>query len=302
MKLFDLHCDTLVEIEKNKEPLRQNQRQLSTGQTEGWEQYAQIFAIWSDPSRSEEENYKAFFRVLAYAKEHFAEWGEPFPSRRFLLSVEGGRLLGDDLSRLDTLKRAGVRILTPVWGGTCRIGGAHDTKEGLTPFGREVIRRCHELAILTDLSHASDALFWDTAEMAKEDGVPILATHSCARAIQNHSRNLTDEMLSAIAQSGGIVGVTLVTPFLGGDTLDDVEKHIAHCLSVCGEDAVCLGCDFDGTSDLPREIQKVGDMTRLWEKLSENRYSERLLEKIFYSNARNFFDVWNHDPESAIMM
>jgi membrane dipeptidase len=188
----------------------------------------------------------------------------------------------------ERLRACGVRILTLVWGGLCCMGGAHDTDEGLTDFGRQVVERCFDLGIVPDLSHASDKMFYETATMAKERGKAIIVSHSCSRAVCDHSRNLTDEMAKITADLGGIIGVNLVIPHLGDDTVGQVCRHITHFASVAGEDHVCLGCDLDGTAHLPQGIKNVGDLTKIADGLRKNSHSEAFIEKVFYTNAQTF--------------
>jgi membrane dipeptidase len=241
-------------------------------------------AFWSDNSLDGDENYRIFREAYQNLLPMLGQ------EERFhaVLAVEGGRLLNNDLSRLDVLRACGVRILTLVWGGLCCMGGAHDTDEGLTDFGRQVVDRCFDLGIVPDLSHASDKMFYETATMAKERGKAIIVSHSCSRAVCDHSRNLTDEMAKITADLGGIIGVNLVIPHLGDDTVEQVCRHITHFASVAGEDHVCLGCDLDGTAHLPQGIKNVGDLTKIADGLRKNSHSEAFIEKVFYTNAQTF--------------
>ena len=285
MKLFDFHCDTATELFYKGETLAENtchvnlQDALAT-----FEDYTQVMAFWSDNSLDGDENYRIFHKAYQNLMPMLGK------EERFhhVLAVEGGRLLNHDLSRLDVLRTCGVRILTLVWGGSCCIGGAHDTDEGLTDFGRRAVARCFDLGIVPDLSHASDKMFYETAAMARERGKPIIVSHSCSRTVCEHSRNLTDEMAKITADLGGVIGVNLVIPHLGGDTVEQVCRHITHLASVAGEDHVCLGCDLDGTAHLPKGIANVGDLIKIADGLRKNSHSEAFLEKVFYSNAQTF--------------
>ena len=292
IKYFDLHCDTLTEMFRTGQDIYKNNLHVSLEQARVFSEYCQVFAVWSDEKLSGEEAYERFFEVLAFAKMSFAANGLQFPSDKFILSVEGGRLLCGDLTRIDRLYKEGVRILTPVWGGVCELGGAHDTQTGLSGFGREVIERCFDLNIVVDLSHASDSTAEDILKAAQRRGKPVIASHSCSRAVCAHTRNLTDDMAVHICKSGGIVAVNFVSPHLGGMRAEDVVSHITHFVNICGTDSVCVGGDFDGTADLPKNLSRLAEIPVLYSLLRENGYSETDAKKIFYTNARNFFQAW----------
>lgn len=284
MKLFDLHCDTLTEIRKKRETLEENSCQVSLSLARSvFEEYIQVMAIYSDNSLDGEENYRLFWETLDYAGPMLR--GEGFTP---ILAVEGSRLLCGKLDRLEKLRDAGVKILTLVWGGECCVGGAHDTSVGLTPFGREVVEGCFDLGIVPDLSHASDRLFEEVVSLAEERKAPVIASHSCSRALFPHSRNLTDEMAKKIARLGGVIGVNLFPHHLGGGTLETVCRHILHFASLVGENGVCLGGDLDGVSALPDGIRTVADLPHLHGELSHYSHSADFADRVFYSNARTF--------------
>lgn len=313
LRLFDLHCDTLYECNKQKKSLVSNDLNLSLKRLSEYKRFCQVLAMWSDPKDSEDENYRNFFmarellvRQLSDAEKlgvsvrlctddrTLAE-ADSSGSMAVMLAVEGGRLLSDDISRLDCLYEAGVRFLTLVWNKTCKIGGAHDSDEGLTDFGREVVLRCFELGIIPDVSHASVKMTSEVLELCEKSGKVCVATHSNSYAVRNHRRNLDDASFRRISRLGGIVGVSLAPMHLtNGDkcAIDDIVAHIEHYLSLGGEDTVCLGCDLDGVGHLPEGIENVSDLYKIADKLAQNNYNEILIDKIFYANARNFISLW----------
>lgn len=313
LRLFDLHCDTLYECNKQNKSLVSNDLNLSLKRLSEYKRFCQVLAMWSDPKDSEDENYRNFFmarellaRQLSEAEKlgisvrlcqdsHTLAEAEDQGSMAVILAVEGGRLLSDDISRLDSLYEAGVRFLTLVWNKTCKIGGAHDSDEGLTDFGREVVLRCFELGIIPDVSHASAKMTNEVLEMCEKSGKVCVATHSNSYAVRNHRRNLDDASFRRISRLGGIVGVSLAPMHLTNSdkcTIDDIVAHIEHYLSLGGEDTVCLGCDLDGVGHLPEGIENVSDLYKIAEKLAQNNYNEILIDKIFYANARNFISLW----------
>jgi membrane dipeptidase len=146
--------------------------------------------------------------------------------------------------------------------GGCRGGGT-----GLTPLGYEVVEALEASGAVIDLSHSSEQTFWDVLRVSKN---PPVVTHACVHALCPHPRNLTDRQLKALANRGGVLGVTFYAPFLTGRndaSLSDVSRHIEHALNVMGSDCVGLGSDFDGCDLLPEGLRGVEDVPALLEHL-----------------------------------
>ena len=285
MKLFDLHCDTVTELRKRGETLLRNTCQVKLDEAlRAFDDYTQVMAFWSEDDLGGEENYRLFHETLRYVTPMLVETERFHP----VIAVEGGKLLCSDLSRLDILRACGVRILTLVWQNVCCVGGAYKTDVGLTPFGRQVVERCYDLGIVPDLSHASDTMAYEVFEIAERRGGTVIASHSCSRAICPHPRNLTDDMAKRIAALGGVIGVNAVPDHLGGNGIDDICRHLLHLAEVAGDDRICLGCDLDGTSELPRGIAHVGDLPQIADCLRKNPHPDGFVEKVFYSNAQTF--------------
>ena len=286
MKYTDLHCDTLYELYKKNLSYNNDCLHLRADFENAFDAHRQVFAIWTEHALSPDAAWEQFFKIWEHTKK------ANIPSCvDTILAVEGGALLGEDLSRLDILYAHGVRILTLVWQDVCSLGGAHNTDVPLSDFGKEAVKRCFSLGIQPDISHASDPMFWQCAELCAEAGVPLLATHSNARSVYSHSRNLTDDMFSAICQSGGVVGISMAAVHLapgGNATVFDVMRHIEHFCALGGEEHLCLGCDFDGISRWPEQIRHMYDLPLLAEHLARAGYSERQIEGIFYKNANRF--------------
>lgn len=269
-----------------------------------YDEAVQIGAIWSDSRISDEFAFAAFHKIVDYLnfevealdeRVGYVRSREQFEKAegktRLLLSVEDARLLCGRLDRLKILYARGVRFLIPVWGGSSIIGGAHDTSEGLTEFGKEVIKSCFELGIITDISHASVKTAEEMLDLAEGANKSIMASHSNSYSVCKHTRNLNDAQFERIKRLGGIVGISLHAPHLTDKEscdVDDVVKHIEHYLSLGGEEVVALGCDFDGTDSLPQNLKNVSQLPLLAERLAGLNYSDGLIDKIFYSNAKNF--------------
>lgn len=182
-----------------------------------------------------------------------------------VLAIENSAALQQSLFALDALYELGVRTMTLTHSARtdaadgCEVDGGG----GLTGFGRDVVRRMNELGMLVDVSHLNERGFWDVLEHST---APVVASHSCCRALCDHPRNLTDEQLRALGAAGGVVGVTFVPFFVDSDepSLDRLVDHFVHAVDVAGPDAVGLGSDFDGGGDL---IASGSDLPGLTEAL-----------------------------------
>jgi membrane dipeptidase len=212
-----------------------------------------------------------------------------------VLHIEGAEAIDRDLHALEVLHAAGLRSLGPVWsrhnafghGVPFRYPSTGDIGGGLTEAGRALVRRCNELRIMLDLSHLTEAGFWDVARLSH---APLVATHSNAHAVCPHSRNLTDRQLDAIAETGGMVGVNFATSFIRPDgrkdartPLEDMLRHFDHLVERVGVDGVGLGSDFDGAT-VPQAIGDVTGLPRLFDAMRRHGYDEPTLRKLAYGN------------------
>ncbi|MDP4120195.1 MAG: membrane dipeptidase, partial [Bacillota bacterium] len=194
------------------------------------------------------------------------------------------------LENVKLLSEHGVRAMTLTWNGQNEIGSGVcvENPRGITSFGRGVIHEMEKYKIAVDVSHASEKLFYDVADIAKR---PFIATHSNSRAICPHKRNLTDEQFEIISKSGGIVGLVFARDFLTDNVeakMKDIIRHAEHFLSIGGENSICLGSDFDGT-DIPKDMTGIESLETLYELFLRENYNESLLNKIFFENALNFY-------------
>lgn len=209
-----------------------------------------------------------------------------------LATVEEGGVLNGKLDRVEELYRQGVRLITLTWNFENCLGFPNNRKakimnQGLKPFGIEVVEKMNELGMLVDVSHLSDGGFWDCIKYSK---APIVASHSNARALCPHPRNLTDEMLKALAENGGVTGLNLYPAFLlenGFATNADIAKHTVHMINVAGEDVVAIGTDFDGFDGETSEgyVRHIGEMDKVWDAFKKAGITERQIDKIQFGNA-----------------
>ena len=141
-----------------------------------------------------------------------------------------------------------------------------------------------ELSIYVDVSHLSDAGFWDVVRLARR---PVVASHSNSRAVCPHRRNLTDDMFRAIRDSGGVAGLNYYQHFVGDDpTIEGLVRHVEHFLELDGERSLCLGGDMDGCELLAGGMRGLEDVPLLWQALADRGYPQSLLEDLFWNNLR----------------
>ena len=189
------------------------------------------------------------------------------------------------MENLYTAADWGVRFINPVWNNANALSGscADDPDRGLSPKGRDFIREMGRLGVYADVSHLSDPGFWELFRMTER---PIVASHSNARALCPHRRNLTDDMFRAIRDTGGVVGINLYRDFVGGASMDALVAHIEHFLTLDGEKTLCIGGDLDGCEALAAGLRGVEDVPLLYRALEKRGYGQLLLEDIFWNNLR----------------
>lgn len=312
---IDLHCDTLLKaFEEHNSDLYQTNYQLDWKSLLANQAKAQFMAIFLLPIEemqsygiSDDEYIQALMDIYqeniakydSFLKHcnSYADYLEAETSGKLatFLTLEDGRSIQGDMAKLDEYYKKGVRLITLTWNHENCIGypNSHEPNlmsKGLKEFGFDLIDRMHELGMMVDVSHLSDGGFWDVIEHHKS---PILASHSNCRSLVNHPRNLTDPMIKAIADKGGVVGLNFAPTFLDDNSIEpyaSVEKmsaHVRHLIQVGGEDIIALGSDFDGISG-NHEIKNVSMLNRLVEQLKKDGLTMRQLDKFYYQNAQGF--------------
>lgn len=206
-----------------------------------------------------------------------------------LLSLEGVDGLQGSIPILRLLQRLGVRAAGLTWNyaNWAADGVMEPRGGGLTAKGRAFVQECDNLGILVDVSHLSEKAFWDVADLASRT---IIASHSNAKALLNHPRNLTDEQIKAILALQGLIGVTYVPWFVAeGEqvTIDHVLRHIEHICELGGEQHLMLGSDFDGIDKYVSGLTHPGEVYRLREALLK-RYTEQQTKQFLSGNALSF--------------
>lgn len=322
LNYFDLHCDTLYECCEMGKGLRENDLMIDQAKTSGFDRYIQFFALFCGskppkpiPGRRSimdlppEERLDA---LLSTAREQFLlnrDWlrlcvceedlqARPDCAAAFL-SIEGAELLCTD-EHIRRAYDAGVRMVTLSWNGRNQYacGAATDNDAGLTPRGRALVRTLVEMGVIIDVSHLSDAGFW---EVCAETDAPFAATHSNSRKVCPHYRNLTDLQFLELLRRGGLVGINLYGPFLREDgrkaTLADAVRHIEHFCGLGGREILAIGADFDGCDDLPEGVASAADIEKLAEALLQLNYPQSTVDGFFYENALRFIRRMLREPE-----
>ena len=201
--------------------------------------------------------------------------------------IENGYAVGKDISNLEAFRKRGVVYMTLCHNGDNDIcDSAVRTNEehgGLSDFGRQVVGEMNRLGMMVDLSHAGRKSFYDAMEVSR---VPIVCSHASCRALCDHPRNLDDEQMRALAQSGGVMQVTLYPGFLkkdGNATILDAMAHLDHAIEVMGVDHVGLGTDFDGDGGVPG-LASASELINYTRQLLARRYSVAEIQQLWGGN------------------
>lgn len=306
MRIVDMHCDTLIEgwrhpelsfadgdLSINLKLLKEHGCKaqffamfLSRKEMETMDSYDILKGIYTYYSRVIEEN-KDVIRP-AYSAEDIENNCKNGILSSFL-TVEDGVFLDGKIERLQEAYDMGIRLITLMWnyenslGFPCRDDYDEHMK-GLKPFGIEIVEKMNELGMIVDVSHMSEGGFYDVAKYSKK---PFVASHSCARALCNHRRNLTDDQLKTLGNAGGVVGVNFECSFLKegleGATYEEIIRHLLYMRDKAGIDAIGFGSDFDGI-ETNGELVNYGGFTTLLEKL-EKHFTYDEIDKISEGNA-----------------
>jgi len=207
--------------------------------------------------------------------------------KAILLGVENGYAIGKDLDNIKRFKDLDVVYITLCHNGDndiCDSARGHAEWNGLSPFGKEVIKKMNEEGLMIDLSHAAESTFYDALENSQ---YPIIASHSAARALCDHPRNLTDDQLKALAAKGGVVQLCLYKGFINEDSekasLSDAIRHIEHIVDLIGIDYVGIGSDFDGDGELIG-CRSTNELINITTRLLKDGFNENEIAKIWGGN------------------
>lgn len=310
MRFIDAHCDTFLHLMRNHSiDLKTNTLCVDLEKMKTANSLAQFFAFFISVKEFSgdnpwEESYLYAWNMIRYGKQCIAKYADLIaPAYCYedvldndakgimsaVFTVEEGGIIHGKMECLEELYRQGIRLVTLTWNHENCIGFPNSRdkgimQQGLKPFGIEVVECMNKLGMIIDVSHLSDGGFWDVIKYSKK---PIMASHSNARTLCPHPRNLSDEMIKALAENGGICGVNFYPHFLNQTSnanAQDIAEHISYIYQVGGEDSVAIGTDFDGFFECELDVAHVGQMQKVYDAIKKRGFTESQMEKFLYKN------------------
>ncbi len=302
MNLIDTHVDTITTLMDCNQELNKNDQHISIDRLHTFDKKGIYFSIWLSQSRRDNPYIETLKAIDYYYNQleinsnfikhanTFTDFNDIFDEGKTasILCLEGGEAVEGNIDNLYALHEKGVRLLTLTWNNDNAIGsGVLGSDNGLTDFGKDLIRKSNNLNLAIDISHLNRKGFFDVVNLTEK---PIIASHSNCYSIHNAKRNLHDDQLQELRNLKSYVSFTIHSPFVNGEnscTLENLLPHIDHLLNKLGEDYVSIGTDFDGTTLLPCEIYNISSLNTLY-NLLERTYNTDIANKIFYQNQLNF--------------
>ena len=300
--MIDLHCDTIMQLLDHPDSgdLYRNTWKIDIEKLQKAHSKVQDFALFinlgdtNDPyGRYEEMRNLCTTQIHLYGEhiQHVLSYQDVesvYKSGKIgaLMSIEEGGVLGGDLDKLKQAYQDGVRLITLTWNYPNGLGEPHcgEQHKKLTQKGIEFVEAMQDLGIIVDCSHLNDT---GTEQLGDILDVPFVASHSNAREVTAHTRNLPDKLIKLIANKGGVIGLNFAQSFLGTSPvsrIEDIVKHGLYLINKGGEDVVALGTDFDGIKP-NTEIKDASEMYRLYDAFKEAGLSVEQCEKLFWKNA-----------------
>lgn len=305
MRLIDLHCDTLYKAIINEIAINDKSLDVSICEDGIFSNKLQCYAIWISDNYNGDSAEKLFLSAhkklinecnkndiyLLNRTDNLREKFNSYAHTAFF-TVENSLALNGKISNVKKFADLGVRMMTLTWNAHNDVGDGADVEEpcGITEFGKRVLCEMEKYGIVIDISHASDKLFYDVAELTSK---PFVASHSNSRKVTNHRRNLTDEQFKIIIDRNGLTGINFNSEFLSDNPESaskyDILRHVDHFLSLGGENCICFGSDFDGCN-LPEDIEGSRTMSDIYNMFLAHNYPEATVNGIFFENALKFFE------------
>lgn len=308
MNIIDLHCDVLMKLYdakgqlafKDAPELDTNYEKLVSGKVS-----VQAFAIFIDPNLKADEKFQVALDQIYYfytevlgknpQMKLIKEWKQLKTLKPgeigAILTLEGVDAIGNDLKKLTILYELGIRSIGLTWNNAnlAADGVGEPRGAGLTSLGKEIVEFNNTHKIFTDVSHLSEKAFWDVHEEAKY----LIASHSNAKAICDHPRNLSDQQATAMFERNSMIHVVYCPQFVkseGAVKIDDLIRHIDHFCSLGGVGLIGLGSDFDGIFDKIIQLEDASMHQNLINELLK-RYSEDEVKGFAYQNFLNHLPV-----------
>ncbi|MEG0438418.1 MAG: dipeptidase [Solibacillus sp.] len=300
--IIDLHCDVLLRFENNKlnfldsKHLDANLENLRAGHVK-----VQAFAIFISPDIPKQDKIKSALRQIYYFNNyvispgnhvvHIKEWSQIGQLKEneigAFLTIEGVDFFEGDIKMWHIFKDFGVLNIGLTWNfsNEAADGVGEDLARGVTSFGREIIQLNNEHKIFTDVSHLSEKSFWDVMEHANY----AIATHSNAKALCDHPRNLTDTQIQAMIQKKAPIHIVYSPQFIkqsGVVTIKDLLHHVEHICSLGGKELIGLGSDFDGISEKVHGLETAAQHQNLINEMLK-LYPEEVVKGFAYQNFLN---------------
>lgn len=334
MKVVDMHCDTIAELfysqrEGKEASILENALHIDLQKMIKGDYLLQNFALFVNLRRVDRPFEYAMKLVDVFYTEMEAHadkigivksWEEIEANRRAgrmsaLLTLEEGGVCQGELSYLRDFYRLGARMMTLTWNIENELGFPNrmewekskereipvcvpDTENGLKEKGIAFVEEMERLGMIIDVSHLNDAGIWDVFRYTKK---PFVASHSNARALASHPRNLTDEMIRALAERGGVAGINFAAAFLRDEEegaergiepihsyCRDMVRHMKHMKYIGGIDCIGLGSDFDGVTSVI-EIQDCSRMQLLADEMKRQAFTESEIEAVFSKNVLRLY-------------
>lgn len=300
--MIDLHCDTIMKLidYPSNGDLYRNTWKVDIEKLQKAHSKVQDFALFINLGDTNDPygRYEAMRNLCTSQIHHYGEHIQHvlyyqdvesvYETGKIgaLMSIEEGGVLGGDLDKLKQAYQDGVRLITLTWNYPNGLGEPHcgEQHKKLTSKGVEFVEAMQDLGIIVDCSHLNDA---GTEQLGDILDVPFVASHSNAREVTAHTRNLPDHLIKLIADKGGVIGLNFAQSFLGTSPIsriEDIVKHGLYLINKGGEDVVALGTDFDGIKP-DTEIKDTSEMYRLYDAFKEAGLSEEQCEKLFWKNA-----------------
>ncbi|MGI5977069.1 MAG: dipeptidase [Candidatus Limivicinus sp.] len=296
MIICDTHCDTLYMrvFEKENTPCVTMENMKKGGVSlQTCTLFAGTEGIDGHPYDKAISEYNEFLRLAG--SEGWEKVNSPLEAEdgkvKILISAEGGEIFEGSLARVDEFYGIGVRMAALTWNNENEIGypAKGGSKDGIKPQGWEILRRMAELRIAADTSHLNEAGFWD---LINRHSQPPMASHSCAKALCNHFRNLSDEQIRAMADCGGWIGVNFCPDFLKEDgraSINDIVEHIDHMCQLGADKNVGFGSDFDGIDSTPAGCESPARLPAILDGLKKRGYSDEALRGIAGENFLSYY-------------